>query len=258
MIRAVGLTFHYPKRPPIFQNFDWTVAQGQTWAIIGASGCGKSTLLYLLAGLRQPDSGQLLINDQPIHGPRPQTGLILQDYGLLPWATLRQNVTLGLELRRFYGPDGRHAPVEGLPGNLEQRVTHWLERLGIAGVANQYPGQVSGGQRQRAAIARTLVLEPDLLLMDEPFASLDAPTRENLQSLILQLHTERPLTTVLVTHTIEEAMTIGEKILVLANRTNTTPLILDNPYAGQIPAVQDEGYARLTARMRAELKETTA
>ena len=117
MIRSVGLTFHYPKRPPIFQNFDWTVAQGQTWAIIGASGCGKSTLLYLLAGLRQPDGGQLLINDQPIHGPRPQTGLILQDYGLLPWATLRQNATLGLELRRFYGPDGRHAPLAGTVGD---------------------------------------------------------------------------------------------------------------------------------------------
>ncbi|HNT54055.1 MAG TPA: ABC transporter ATP-binding protein [Anaerolineaceae bacterium] len=256
MIRAVGLTFRYSKHPPIFQDFDWQVEQGQTWAIIGASGCGKSTLLYLLAGLRRPDGGQLLINNQPLTGPRPQTGLILQDYGLLPWATLRQNVTLGLDLRRFYGPDGRHAPAEALPEDLSARVTHWLERLGIAGVAAQYPGQVSGGQRQRAAIARTLVLEPDLLLMDEPFASLDAPTREDLQSLVLQLHQERPLTTVLVTHTIEEAMTIGEKILVLVNRTNTTPLILDNPYAGQIPPPQDAGYARLTARMRDALRQT--
>lgn len=254
MIQTERLTFQYGKKPPIFQDFSWEVAKGQSWAVIGASGCGKSTLLYLLAGLRQPVSGQLLINSRPTSGPRPKTGLILQDYGLLPWATIRQNVSLGLDLRRFYGPDTRHAPAEGLPPDAPQRVTAWMERLGILGVADQYPGQVSGGQRQRTAIARTLVLEPDLLLMDEPFASLDAPTRESLQGLVLQLHKERDLTTILVTHTIEEALFIGEKILVLAPHTNTNPLILENPFMGCPAPVMDEAYPALTARIRAELK----
>ena len=256
MIRAEALSFQYGKQPPIFENFTWQVNAGQSWAVIGASGCGKSTLLYLLAGLRQPTAGRLLINDTPASAPRPHTGLILQDYGLLPWANIRQNVALGLDLRRFYGPDGRHAPADGLPVNAAQLVSHWLDRLGIATVADQYPGQVSGGQRQRAAIARTLVLEPDLLLMDEPFASLDAPTRESLQNLVLQLHRERTLTTILVTHTIEEALFVGEKILVLTNHTNTTPLILDNPFVGRTPPVQEDAYPLLTARIREELKES--
>lgn len=258
MIRTQSLTFGYAKLAPIFQDFNWEVERGQSWAVIGPSGCGKSTLLYLLAGLRQPISGQLLINGDPILRPRPQSGLILQDYGLLPWATIRQNVALGLDLRRFYGPDARHAPAEGLPEDASQRIVHWMERLGIWGVANQFPGQVSGGQRQRAAIARTLVLEPDLLLMDEPFASLDAPTRESLQGQVMDLAKERSLTIILVTHTIEEALLIGEKIMVLENGTNTKPLVLDNPFSGYPPPVQAEGYPELTARIRAVLKDSAA
>ena len=120
------------------------------------------------------------------------------------------------------------------PAERKSAVNLWLERLGIAEIADKFPGQISGGQRQRTAIARTLVLEPDLLLMDEPFASLDAPTREDLQQLVRTISTERPLTTVLVTHTIEEALFLGEKILVLKNGTNTVAYILDNPFAGQL------------------------
>ncbi len=258
MIQAHALTFQYGKQPPIFQDFSWQVEAGDSWAVIGASGCGKSTLLYLLAGLRQPTGGQLLIHGQPILRPRPQTGLILQDYGLLPWATLRQNVTLGLDLRRFYGPDSRHAPPEALAADAPARVRHWLDRLGLNAVADQFPGQVSGGQRQRAAIARTLVLQPDLLLMDEPFASLDAPTRESLQSLVLELPGERPLTTILVTHTIEEALLIGGKVLVLQNHTNITPLVLTNPFRGCQPPVVDAAYTQLTTRIRAELRDANS
>lgn len=191
MIRAEALEFRYGNKPPIFQDFHWYAARGQAWAVIGASGCGKSTLLYLLAGLLKPTAGRVMVGGQPLAGPRPRTGLILQDYGLLPWATIRENVRLGLRIRRFYGPDGIHAPAEGLPAGAEEQVEAWLEKLGISSVANSYPGQVSGGQRQRTAIARTLVLEPDLLLMDEPFASLDLPTREGLQALVYELQQER-------------------------------------------------------------------
>lgn len=258
MINVDRITFRYEKQPPLFQQFSWQVEKGYTWVIIGPSGCGKSTMLYLLAGLQQPEEGTLLIEGKPVITPRPQTGLILQDYGLLPWASVRQNVELGLNLRKFYGPDGKHAPIETNPGERKAVVDGWLQRLGIAEISGKFPGQISGGQRQRTAIARTLVLEPDLLLMDEPFASLDTPTREDLQQLVRTLSEEKPLTTVLVTHTIEEALFLGEKILVLHNGTNNTPVILENEFTGQLSPHNNSAYQLLTTRIREELKGSPA
>ena len=162
----------------IFDKFSWEVQRAESWAVLGPSGCGKTTLLYLLAGLLQPASGAILIDDQPILRPRPKSGLILQDYGLLPWATVQQNCNLGLKIRKYYGADGIHAPNEKQSFSVEK---NWLHELGLDKFADKYPSQLSGGQRQRTAIARTLSLQPDLLLMDEPFSSLDVPTRENLQ-----------------------------------------------------------------------------
>ncbi len=232
MIQVCDLTFAYTSGHLIFDRFSWSVQAGEAWAVIGPSGCGKTTLLYLLAGLRLPAAGEIYIAGEPLARPRPTTGLILQDYGLLPWATVRENAGLGLRLRQFYGPDGRHAPAGEAVGIVAERVGSWLERLGIASVADKYPGQVSGGQRQRAAIARTLVLRPDLLLMDEPFASLDAPTREDLQNLTVELQREQELTTVVVTHNIEDAAFLGEHILVLARPPHRAPVIVENPAAG--------------------------
>jgi NitT/TauT family transport system ATP-binding protein len=212
MIRLNSITFSYPGLPPIFHNFGWEVRQGESWAIIGPSGCGKTTLLYLLAGIRFPSNGTIEIDDAILSRPRPKTGVILQDYGLLPWATVKQNAELGFRIRNFYGPDGKHAPKEKL---IKADVDSWLNRLRINDIANKYPGQISGGQRQRTAIARTLSLKPDLLLMDEPFSSLDAPTRESLQNLTLDIQREQNLTLMIVTHSIEEAAVIGEKILLI-------------------------------------------
>jgi NitT/TauT family transport system ATP-binding protein len=152
--------------------------------------------------------------------------LILQDYGLLPWATVRQNAELGIRIRNFYGPDGKHTPEDFRP---DIDVLPWLERLGLSAVVDKFPGQLSGGQRQRTAIARTLALRPDLLLMDEPFSSLDAPTREGLQNLTLELHAEQNLTTIIVTHAIEEAAILGRKILVLGLPPNVEAMIIENP-----------------------------
>jgi NitT/TauT family transport system ATP-binding protein len=226
MIEIHSLTYAHTPGYPVFQDFNWEVKRGEAWAVLGPSGCGKTTLLYLLAGLKFPESGQILIDGQSLTRPRPHTGLILQDYGLLPWATVRQNAQLGIRIRNFYGPDGTHTPEDFRP---DIDVEPWLERLGLSQFANKYPGQISGGQRQRTAIARTLALKPDLLLMDEPFSSLDAPTRENLQSLTLELQAEQNLTLVIVTHAIEEAAILGRQILILNQPPNREALIVDNP-----------------------------
>lgn len=232
MIEFDAISFAYNPVTPVFEDFSWKAQDHECWAVIGPSGCGKSTLLYLAAGLCQPGKGQVRIRGRRFSRPRPETGLILQDHGLLPWRTIRQNVQLGLQIRQFYGPDGTHAPSNYHPyAKPGQWVNQWLDRLGIAGQATKYPGQVSGGQRQRAAIARTLVLQPDLLLMDEPFSSLDAPTREALQDVVIDLHHEMGIAVVIVTHNIEEAVYMGQKILVLGMLPNRAGEIIDNPEA---------------------------
>jgi ABC-type nitrate/sulfonate/bicarbonate transport system ATPase subunit len=254
MIELRAITFRYGDKTPIFEGFDWRVAAGEAWAVLGPSGCGKSTLLYLLAGLRRVQSGQILIGGLELTKPRPKTGLILQDYGLLPWATVRENANLGLRIRRFYGPDGTHAPIEEEAGDTQERATYWLERLGLTQVQDQYPGQISGGQRQRTAIARTLALNPDLLLMDEPFASLDAPTRESLQRLVIDLRLEQALTTVIVTHSIEEAAILGEKVLALKQPPNRAPTVIPNPRASAEEYPHSAEYGEKCAELREALE----
>jgi ABC-type nitrate/sulfonate/bicarbonate transport system ATPase subunit len=229
MIEMQAVTFTYPGGATIFEEFSWQVGRGEAWAVIGPSGCGKTTLLNLLAGLSRPTRGQVRIDGQPLSRPRPRTGLVLQDYGLLPWATLGANAALGLEIRAFYGPDGIHAPADEVVENRAERVAAWLKRLGILHLAQQYPHQVSGGQRQRTAIARTLALNPDVLLMDEPFGALDEPTRHDLQRLTRQLRREQGLTSVIVTHNIEEAAFLGDHILVLGQPVHRAPTIVHNP-----------------------------
>ncbi|MCI0477935.1 MAG: ATP-binding cassette domain-containing protein [Anaerolineales bacterium] len=268
MIDLHALTFTYPNQPaPLFDAFSWRVARGEFWSVIGASGCGKSTLLHLIVGVRAASAGTITVNGEsvPRKENRGKTGLVLQDYGLLPWATVRENVELGLRIRGFYGQTSRViASPEGAkqsPSNLEiasshpstslrsaqdaprndnSRVEFWLERFGLTALRDKYPAQISGGQRQRVAIARTLVLEPDVLLMDEPFSALDAPTREDLEQLTLDLQNETGMTTIFVTHNIEEAVFLGRKILVLgAPPHRSPPRVVKNTGAGRA-AYRDE------------------
>jgi NitT/TauT family transport system ATP-binding protein len=256
MIRFSQITFAYANQPPIFQNFDWQVAAGEAWAVIGPSGCGKSTLLYLTAGLRQPQTGQILVDGQPAPRPRASTGLVLQDFGLLPWATVWENVALVMRMGRFYrnkrtpGDAPRPYPRADI---TPDQITRWLTRLGIAELKDKYPHQISGGQRQRAAIARSLLQQPNLLLMDEPFSSLDALTREDLQRLALELRQETGVTTVIVTHNIEEASYLGRRILVLGRAPNTVTRTIENERAGALDFRSQSAYLETCTRLREAL-----
>ena len=252
MISLTNISFGYPGQELIFQEFSWNITLGERWAVIGPSGCGKTTFLYLLAGLVFPSQGLVSILDEPLNRPRPHTGLIIQDYGLLPWATVRENAALGLQIRNFYGPDGTHAPV-----NYQQThsVDHWLERLNLLQHSDKYPKQLSGGQRQRTAIARTLALQPDLILMDEPFSSLDAPSRESLQKLTLELHGEGNLTMIIVTHAIEEAAILGSKVLVLSHPPNTSQQVIINPDSGKAKYRQSPSFQETCQVLRAMLNK---
>jgi len=256
MLTVEELDFQYKQEDPLFLGFNWQVNQGEIWTILGPSGCGKTTLLYLLAGLVKPSRGQIIIASEELLRPRPQTGLILQDFGLLPWATVRQNTSLGLRIRDFYGPDGLHAPSDRGSQPPTVNVERWINRLKLAAVAESFPAQLSGGQRQRTAIARTLVLNPDLLLMDEPFASLDAPTREDLQDLILELRKEQGITVITVTHAIEEAAYLGDKILLLGQPPNQETQVINNLGAGKPSYRGSEAYLQICKQLRERMGES--
>ncbi|MFA6807389.1 MAG: ABC transporter ATP-binding protein, partial [Eubacteriales bacterium] len=177
----------------VLKGVNLTLPQGNIGVIIGPSGCGKSTLLSVIAGLNPKYTGKVLINDKQPSSTN-KIALILQEYGLLPWKTVWDNVRLGLQ-------------IKGIPKNeTTLKIENILDKLGLLPFKKRFPAQLSGGQRQRVAIARSLILEPELLLMDEPFSSLDALTREELQELLIQLWKETNLTILLITHNIEEAV----------------------------------------------------
>ncbi len=233
MVRINDLKFSYPDSTVVFDKFSWNVEPGETWAVLGLSGTGKTTLLYLLGGLLKASIGKLTIDGNPSGGIRPETGFIMQDNTLLPWATIEENIKLGFKIRKFYGADGRHSPADYKYNKSyeEDLVESWLDRLSIRDIRGKFPSEISGGQVQRGAIARTMVLNPDLLLMDEPFSSLDVMIRESLQNLILELDQNNSRTRIIVTHNLEEAVFLGKHILVLS-KPGLAPLVYENPDSG--------------------------
>jgi len=188
---------------PVFSGLDLSVSAGETVSLIGPSGCGKSTLLAAAAGLKPLEEGRVDLDGSPVSSGDRRIGLVLQNYGLFPWLTVEKNAALGLKIRK--------TPREEIRRILEEL----LPRLGLRGLEHRYPGELSGGQQQRVALARTLALDPRLLLLDEPFSALDAMTREDLQELLLSLLAGRRGMTVLVTHSVEEAVLLGREILVM-------------------------------------------
>lgn len=217
MISVRNLGVNYSSEIAL-SNIDLDIRRNTTCAIIGPSGCGKTTLLYTIAGLLIPSAGEVLINGEELKSTRSETGVILQNGGLLPWKTAWDNVSLGLKVRKLD------------KSTINQRVTAILEGLGILEYKNRYPTQLSGGQKQRVAIARALVLEPDLLLMDEASSALDAINRELIQNLLLQLYMKNPITLVMVTHSIEEAVFLGQTIVIMKQAKIIHRI--NNPYFG--------------------------
>lgn len=185
-------------------SFD--VAPGEFVVIIGPSGCGKSTLLMMMAGLAAPSTGHILSNGKPVTGPGPDRMVLFQEYALYPWMTVRQNVEFGLE-------------AKGVPQDERARVAQrYLEMVHLAGFEDRYPREISGGMKQRVAIARALAPDPAIVLMDEPFGALDSLTRDKLQEDILQIWERTKKTFVLITHSIDEAIFLGDRVLVMSNR----------------------------------------
>lgn len=199
MIRVRGLTIAYDNANGVF-DLSFDVPTGSTCAVIGPSGCGKTTLLHGLAGFLHKDKGSVEITGRQ---ETPRVGLVQQKDALFPWLTAKDNVELGL------------IDSEMKPADKRTLVMDLLSSLGVAETAARYPGKLSGGQRQRISIARSLIGKPDVLLMDEPTASLDAFSKEALQDLLLELHQANPITTLFVTHSIEEALFLGRKVLIM-------------------------------------------
>ncbi|MGW6423012.1 ABC transporter ATP-binding protein [Nocardia sp. NPDC055053] len=191
------------------------VGAGEFLVLVGPSGSGKSTLLDLLGGLSTPSSGQILLDGAPITGPGLDRGVVFQQYALLPWRTARANIQFGLEAK------GVARKERG------QIADHYLELVGLAGFGDRYPHELSGGMKQRVAIARSLAFDPEVLLMDEPFAALDAQTRESLQDELLRIWRTTGKTILFITHGIDEAVYLGQRVAVLTSRPGRVKAVID-------------------------------
>jgi NitT/TauT family transport system ATP-binding protein len=214
----VGKTFHARgKTVTALQDIDLEVRDGEFLVIVGPSGCGKSTLLDLLGGLSEISTGRILVDGKPVTGPGLDRGIVFQQYALLPWRTAQGNVEFGLEAKGA----GRKERAT--------KAREYLDLVGLAGFHDRYPHELSGGMKQRVAIARSLAFDPDVLLMDEPFAALDAQTRDGLQDELLRIWEKTGKTIVFITHGIEEAVYLGQRVAVLTSRPGRIKEVVDVP-----------------------------
>lgn len=225
----------------VIDGLSLSVKDGESVCIIGPSGCGKSSLLRLAAGLARPTSGEVLVCGKPISEPRDRTALILQDFGLLPWKNVYKNAEIGLKFRH-------------VPKNVRQsKANEALELVGLMDSGELYPSELSGGMKQRCAIARALSLDVDLMLMDEPMSALDAILRERMQSLILDLWKEKRYTQVLVTHSVEEAIFLGQRIFVMGPKPSRVADVFENDLVGRMDVRDSSEFFEMCSRLRASL-----
>jgi len=216
-------------------RFSLEVRAGELLSLVGPSGCGKSTLLDLLGGLSSPTSGSIRIDDVPVRGPGLDRGIVFQQYALLPWRTAQANVELGLE-------------AKGIPRRQRAaRAKEFLALIGLDGFGGRYPHELSGGMKQRVAIARSLAFDPDVLLMDEPFAALDAQTRESLQQELLRIWQATGKTIIFITHGIEEAVFLGQRVAVMTSRPGRIKEVVDIPLGDRTSAADIRTTGEFTA-----------
>ncbi|MFI1731582.1 ABC transporter ATP-binding protein [Streptomyces acidicola] len=227
------------RRVEAVRNLTFTVDAGELVCLVGPSGCGKTTLLKCVAGLLTPTSGEVLLEGRPVSGPPPGMAVVFQEYGrsLFPWMRVGENVELPL----------RQKPLS--KGRRRELVADALDSVGLADAAGAYPWQLSGGMQQRVAIARALAYEPHVLLMDEPFAAVDAQTRADLEDLVRGLWRERGITILFVTHDIDEAVYLGERVLVLS----ASPTVVQEQLTIDLPEERDQLRTRVVPRF-AELR----
>jgi NitT/TauT family transport system ATP-binding protein len=239
MLNVVNLSKSYdPAKPPILTDFNLEVGDGEFVSLLGPSGCGKTTALRIVTGLLTQSGGEVRVNGKASSGPSREKAIVFQNFNLFPWKTALQNAAYGLEVQGV-------AKKERL-----DRAAEYLELVGLGGRKDHYPTQLSGGQQQRVGLARALAIEPELLLMDEPFGALDALTREQLQGLLLDIVADRGLSVLFVTHSIDEAIYLSDRIVVMG--VNPGRVIADLPV--HIGKPRKDGHWRGTEQY-AELRD---
>ncbi len=206
-VKELSKTFYAPrggKKETVLENINLQVKRGEFSVLLGPSGCGKTTLLNIMAGFEKPNSGRVLIDGRPVEGPHPDRILMWQFFGLFPWRTVRRNVEFGME-------------IKGVPPReRKEKALHFIRTVGLGGYQDSHPSGLSGGMKQRVALARMLAADPDILFMDEPFGSLDAPTRHRLEEVLQEILEDTKKTVVFVTHNVREALYLADTIYIMS------------------------------------------
>ena len=227
VVENVQHTYRPPRGRPVLalDDVSLSVRTREFLALLGPSGCGKSTLLYLIGGFLPIEGGRIVVDGKPVAGPGPDRGIVFQHFALFPWKTVRANILYGLER-------------QGMPrAEREERAQTFIELVGLKGFEDSYPSQLSGGMKQRTAIARTLAFDPSILLMDEPFGALDAQTRSLMQSELLAIWRRSPKTVIFVTHDVQEAVYLAQRIAVMSARPGRIKAVIENKVDRRDPGV---------------------
>ncbi|MBK1636483.1 ABC transporter ATP-binding protein [Rhodovulum adriaticum] len=245
---GVGKTFDVDGKPvAAVDSVDLAIAENEFVSIVGSSGCGKSTLLNIVGGLEEATAGEVRIAGKPVTGPGRDRGFVFQGYSLFEWKTVAGNIRFALEKSRLSRAE------------KAERVEHFIDAVGLRGFENAYPGQLSGGMRQRVAIARALVYRPRILLMDEPFGALDAQTRGMMQELLLRVWGDHKVTVLFVTHDVDEAVFLADRVVVLASRPGRIKREIRVPLARPRPydIVADPGFVAIKREILSDIREET-